>query len=536
MRAIIVVPTRELVGQVERTARECAIGTNLHVGVATGSQALTSEQVNLISKDRTHDPESYHNLLKNLDDIARLDSDILVEDADEQRLLEDGEDLWPGFVPVYNSKVDILVCTPGRLVDHIKSTHGFSLADLEWLVIDEADRLLDQSFQEWADVVNEAIDQRENSETTTKPKAWPSFTTLRSPKPRVRKVILSATMTRDLDRLALIKLWNPKLVLMEGIEHSMDNSNGTALEGASAMSLPPYLHECAVPVSTGADKPLYLLQILLGALESPETLTSTGESRSMRKRTESVCEPVSSSDPSDGTDSSISDDMSSDSASESESSEAESTTSSEGSPNAKEENASHVPDMLAKQTLNDHVQTAPAPAAPKILIFTSSTESADRLTHLLSHLHPPCSSILDTLTKSSSAGSRATLAALRSGRKRILIATDRASRGLDVPDITQVINYDMPHSVTSYVHRVGRTARAGKSGEAWTLVEDREAGWFWNAIAKSPEIGRGDQKVARVRVESNGQAFGQEMRRRYAEALQLLERDVKDTAGRSGRS
>lgn len=531
MRAIIVVPTRELIGQVERTVRECAAGTNLQAGIATGSQALATEQANLISKNRIYDPEAYHSLVEKLDNIARLDSDIFAEEADEQRINEDGEDLWPGFVPTYNSKVDILVCTPGRLVDHIKATHGFSLADLEWLVIDEADRLLDQSFQEWAEVVNDAIDQRAKPETATKVTSRPSFAALRPPKPRVRKVILSATMTRDLDRLALLKLWNPKLVLLEGAQDSLHALSATSL--VSVMSLPPDLHECAVPVSTGADKPLYLLQILLGTFGNAATLGSTGKSRSAHKKTESSSDSGPSSDSLDGTNSSISDDKSSDSSGELESSEAQSMPSDDDSP-ASEGGDLHEPDMFAKHTLDNHIPTAQA--APKILIFTSSTESADRLSHLLSHLHPPYSPILDTLTKSSPAGSRSKLATLRSGRKRILIATDRASRGLDVPDLTQVINYDMPHSVTSYVHRVGRTARAGKYGEAWTLVEDREAGWFWNAIAKSPEIGRGDRKVARVRVDSNGQAFGEDMRTRYVDALQNLERDVKDSIGRPVKS
>ncbi|PKU29233.1 hypothetical protein llap_20463 [Limosa lapponica baueri] len=53
---------------------------------------------------------------------------------------------------------------------------------------------------------------------------------------------------------------------------------------------------------------------------------------------------------------------------------------------------------------------------------------------------------------------------------RILVATDLASRGLDVHDITHVFNFDFPRNIEEYVHRVGRTGRAGRTGEAVTLV------------------------------------------------------------------
>ncbi len=64
----------------------------------------------------------------------------------------------------------------------------------------------------------------------------------------------------------------------------------------------------------------------------------------------------------------------------------------------------------------------------------------------------------------------------RSGRLEILVATDVAARGLDVDDIEVVVNYDVPRDEEYYVHRIGRTARAGKSGRAFTFVAGRELG------------------------------------------------------------
>jgi ATP-dependent RNA helicase DeaD len=68
------------------------------------------------------------------------------------------------------------------------------------------------------------------------------------------------------------------------------------------------------------------------------------------------------------------------------------------------------------------------------------------------------------------------ITAFRDGRSDLLVATDVASRGLDIPDVSHVINYDIPVDPEAYVHRIGRTARAGKTGTAITLVTPRERG------------------------------------------------------------
>jgi ATP-dependent RNA helicase RhlE len=62
----------------------------------------------------------------------------------------------------------------------------------------------------------------------------------------------------------------------------------------------------------------------------------------------------------------------------------------------------------------------------------------------------------------------------KTGETPVMVATDLAARGLDVPDVTHVVNYDVPQSLEDYIHRVGRTARASKDGEAVTLVGPEE--------------------------------------------------------------
>ncbi len=66
----------------------------------------------------------------------------------------------------------------------------------------------------------------------------------------------------------------------------------------------------------------------------------------------------------------------------------------------------------------------------------------------------------------------------RSGTAEILIATDVAARGLDIPEVSHVVNYDIPESTEAYVHRIGRTGRAGRAGDAITLVSPRELRWL----------------------------------------------------------
>ncbi|MCC6314428.1 MAG: DEAD/DEAH box helicase [Thermomicrobiales bacterium] len=66
----------------------------------------------------------------------------------------------------------------------------------------------------------------------------------------------------------------------------------------------------------------------------------------------------------------------------------------------------------------------------------------------------------------------------RGGQADILIATDVAARGLDIPDVSHVINYDLPDSAEAYVHRIGRTGRAGRAGEAISLITPREVRWL----------------------------------------------------------
>ena len=70
----------------------------------------------------------------------------------------------------------------------------------------------------------------------------------------------------------------------------------------------------------------------------------------------------------------------------------------------------------------------------------------------------------------------AALSAFREGRATVLVASDAMTRGMDVDDVAAVVSYDAPVYAKTYVHRVGRTARAGKEGAAYTILRKAEVG------------------------------------------------------------
>lgn len=105
------------------------------------------------------------------------------------------------------------------------------------------------------------------------------------------------------------------------------------------------------------------------------------------------------------------------------------------------------------------------------IVFTRTKSRADRVAKLL--VRKGIKAIV--IHGDRSQGQRnAALAGFRAGAYRVLVATDVAARGLDIPDVSHVINYDLPEGAEGYVHRIGRTARMGKSGEAISLVTSEE--------------------------------------------------------------
>jgi ATP-dependent RNA helicase RhlE len=107
----------------------------------------------------------------------------------------------------------------------------------------------------------------------------------------------------------------------------------------------------------------------------------------------------------------------------------------------------------------------------RTLIFTRTKHGADKLARHLKREGIPAAALHGDLAQSAR---QRTLDGFRSGTIGILVATDIAARGIDVEDMEMVVNYDVPNDPEAYVHRVGRTARAGAQGLALTLMSPDE--------------------------------------------------------------
>ncbi len=109
----------------------------------------------------------------------------------------------------------------------------------------------------------------------------------------------------------------------------------------------------------------------------------------------------------------------------------------------------------------------------RALIFTRTKHGADRVVTHLERAGVPAAAIHGN--KSQGQRERA-LAAFKTGRARLLVATEIAARGIDVDDVSHVVNFDLPDVPEQYVHRIGRTARAGRAGEAISFCAPDERG------------------------------------------------------------
>jgi ATP-dependent RNA helicase RhlE len=126
-------------------------------------------------------------------------------------------------------------------------------------------------------------------------------------------------------------------------------------------------------------------------------------------------------------------------------------------------------------------------AMNRVIVFTRTKHGANRVAEHLSRTGEVAEAIHGN--KSQNARQRA-LEMFRCGKARVLVATDIAARGIDIDDISHVVNFELPNEPESYVHRIGRTARAGGQGIAISFCDASERGYL-----------RDIERVIRMKIE-----------------------------------
>ncbi|MCC7537711.1 MAG: DEAD/DEAH box helicase, partial [Deltaproteobacteria bacterium] len=133
------------------------------------------------------------------------------------------------------------------------------------------------------------------------------------------------------------------------------------------------------------------------------------------------------------------------------------------------EQSVYLVERTDKRPLLEHLLRDPS--ITRALVFTRTKHGANRVAESLRRVHVAADVIHGN--KSQNARERA-LAHFKDGRLRVLVATDIAGRGIDIEDVSHVINFDLPNVPEAYVHRIGRTARAGAAGIAIAFCESEE--------------------------------------------------------------
>ncbi|XVE88429.1 hypothetical protein DITRI_Ditri19aG0069000 [Diplodiscus trichospermus] len=353
LRALVVLPTRDLALQVKEVFAAIAPAVGLSVGLAVGQSSIADEISELIKRPKL-----------------------------EAGICYDPEDLTYEL----QSSVDILVATPGRLMDHINSTKGFTLEHLCYLVVDETDRLLREAYQSWLPTVLQLTQSNDESlfplATSFLSSTFGPLKTIRrfgvergfkgKSHPRLVKMVLSATLTQDPSKLAQLNLHHPLLMTT----------------GKRRYQLPEKLESYKLICESNL-RPLYLVALL--------------------------------------------------------------------------------------QELGEE----------KCIVFTSSTESTHRLCMLLNLFGDLTIKIREYSGLLRQSLRSKTLKAFREGKVQVLVSSDAMTRGMDVEGVRNVINYDMPAYIKTYIHRAGRTARAGQAGRCFTLLRKHEVKRFKKMLQKA---------------------------------------------------
>lgn len=287
----------------------------------------------------------------------------------------------------FYSKVDIVVATTGRLVEHIHATKGFCLKSLTFLVMDEADRIMEQIQNNWLYHLDTHVKEQSDSFLSGRPLPLCYDELCNDASKQPHKLLFSATLSQDPEKLQSLRLFEPKLftAIVKTFVPNESNNN--------------------------TDKQEYRSEFI-GKFTTPAELV---EKYCM---TQAQIKPLT------------------------------------------------LYTLIKENNWN------------RFLCFTNSGESAHRLSYVLQSLLVNDMKI-EELSSGLTTGIRnSVLLKFQTGKIDGIICSDALARGIDISNVDVVVSYDAPRHVKTYIHRIGRTARAGRPGVAVTLLTGNELNAF----------------------------------------------------------
>ncbi|XP_077003470.1 ATP-dependent DNA helicase DDX31 [Tamandua tetradactyla] len=288
--------------------------------------------------------------------------------------------------------INILISTPGRLVDHIKSTKNIHFSRIRWLILDEADRILDLGFEKDITMILNAV----NTECQKR-----------------QNILLSATLTEGVTRLADISLHNPVSISVLDESHDQSKPKGKAIHEVSHPQTSIKLNSFAIP--EGLDQYVTLVPSKLRLVSLAAFILQKCKLEKDQKMIIffSSCELVEF----------------------------------------------HY--NLFVQTL---LSSSGAPASGQL------PSASPRLKFLRLHGNMEQEERTEVFQEFSHS------------KTGVLLCTDVAARGLDLPQVTWIVQYNAPSSPAEYIHRIGRTARIGCHGSSLLILAPSEAEYV-NSLA-----------------------------------------------------
>jgi len=331
-------------------------------------------------------------------------------------LLTGGKDHVVQTCEITHAQPHIIVATPGRLAYILRGPKSPNVSKVKFVVLDEADRLLSPvgNFeQDIAEILLQTQYKRLHDGTHQK-------------NTRCQTLLFSATMTQSLEQVQTLASAGEQSLSMELVMIDEHLGNIKTTHG----DCKPLNHIITDGIVTAARIPSGLVQeyIFMPSRVRDAYLVTVIRNLMFQFRTAEQDHKANS-------------------------------------------HPIPLPDINLDEEVRDDGQSLIK--ARSAIIFVPTCEKAARLEALLSELKIDCVALHGLLTQDRR---QASLGKFKSHQSRMLIATDVASRGLDIPHVDLVINVELPRNPEDYIHRVGRTARAGRRGLAISLVGERDIG------------------------------------------------------------